>query len=116
MGTDCPTCAALLQRLAAIEAKLDRVLSPTRQLPVLCSRQQADVVRAFDRLTRKEGRPPTLREVGADILLTESAVGNHVQRLRKLGLMAKPGSRARGWVVTEKAAPLLGAPDAQGVA
>lgn len=120
MGTDCPGCAQLarvLARLEAIDAKLDNLAvqhRPKVTRAAVCTPSQAEVLRAFHRLTRLDRRP-TLQEVADETGHGVSYVQATARRLAERGLMRRE-TGCRGWTVTEAAAPLIVAHEAQGVA
>lgn len=98
---------AILQRIERRLEALEGSAPPEPWTPVLCTPAQARVLQAYDDLTRKHGRAPTIAEVGAVLYLSESAVGHHVQRLAEAGFMSKIGGRNRSWRLTSKAGPVL---------
>ena len=57
-------------------------------------RQQA-CLRAIVRLTKRDGYPPTVRELAAELKVTRNAISEMLKRLRRDGLIAHAAGKAR---------------------
>ena len=105
---DCPGLAQLAAVLERLEAKVDNLLAaqaPKVMRATVCTPAQADVLRAFHRLTRVDYRP-TLQDVADELGRSTSWIHKVTEKLARRGLMERQQGN-RGWQVTEKAAPLL---------
>ena len=91
------------------------------------SRKQAEVLRAIERFARREGRAPSVRELGEKLGRSAATVQQHLAALVRKGLLRKDGTahglalvkdeaRARGAavLVDDGVAQTAGAPRAAG--
>ncbi len=71
---------------------------------------QSRVLEAFRALQRREGRPPTVRELGARLgMRSTRTVHDHLKALEAAGLLArKPGARGLRLASGEEGIPVLG--------
>jgi len=54
-----------------------------------------DVVKAIERMTKKEGYPPTVSELSQDLGVVKSAVQYHLDRLRSVGIVTSERGKPR---------------------
>lgn len=63
--------------------------------PILSERQQA-VLAAIERLSGRDGFPPTIREIGDEVgLASPSSVLHHLRRLEDAGYLDRRANRPR---------------------
>lgn len=114
MPTDCPTCAALIDRIQRLEVRvawMQQRAKPVTRVAVEClTEKDAQLLRLVIGCWRDKGRAPTGAELGRAMGVTPSSIDVRLRKLRQLGAIAKNPKRRAG------AIRALYDPDAQGVA
>ncbi len=73
------------------------------------SRRQQDIMEYISRYVVENGRPPTIREIGAACNISSTSVVNYnLTRLKEKGLLERDAEVSRGLRLTEKARTIYG--------
>lgn len=88
----------------AVSVKASRKMAKRKKL----SERQQNILRFINEYVNEHGRPPTIREIGANVGISSTSVVNYnLNKLTEKGLLEREKEVSRGLKISEKAGEVL---------